>query len=108
MTIDTKLQHWTGHIKNWQMSGLSRRAYCGREGLKLSTFDYWVSRIRAAEKLKLASKQRATESVTLVPVRVTGKASDDGLILRSPGGWEVRLPGGIDAEQLKVVVKCLP
>ena len=38
---EAKWAYWTKQIKEWQASGLSRNAYCKREGLKPTTFDYW-------------------------------------------------------------------
>ena len=42
-----KLTYWQQHFKRCQASGLTRRAYCAREGLALSTFDRWRSLSRS-------------------------------------------------------------
>ena len=36
---EAKWAYWEKHIKAWHTSGLSRQAYCQREGLKPTTFD---------------------------------------------------------------------
>ena len=38
---EAKWAYWEKHIKSWRTSGLSRNAYCPREGLKPTPFDYW-------------------------------------------------------------------
>ena len=41
-----KTQDWNEQIANWETSGLSRRAYCIREGLSYSTFQYNYKKYR--------------------------------------------------------------
>ena len=38
---EAKWAYWEKQVKDWRSSGLSRNAYCQREGLKPTTFDYW-------------------------------------------------------------------
>ena len=38
---DAKWAYWTKQINDWRASGLTRNAYCQREGLKPTTLDYW-------------------------------------------------------------------
>jgi hypothetical protein len=45
-----KLQLWKRRRQEFQKSGLTRRAFCAKKRLKLSTLDYWFSRIRDAER----------------------------------------------------------
>jgi hypothetical protein len=44
-----KLELWKRRRQEFRKSGLTRRAYCGRHHLKISTLDYWFSRIRGME-----------------------------------------------------------
>jgi hypothetical protein len=101
-----KLEHWTKQIQSWQTSGLSRRAYCEREGLKITTFDYWQSRLRM-NKQAAKSEQLGGDRLTLVPVRLV-KPNEEGFVLRSPGGWEMHLPSGIDGAWLTEILRGLP
>ncbi|MFZ6876517.1 IS66 family insertion sequence element accessory protein TnpA, partial [Undibacterium sp. Di27W] len=39
-----KLAFWRKQCQDWQGSGLSQRAFCQREGLVYSSFDYWRRR----------------------------------------------------------------
>lgn len=45
-----KLEAWKKRRRDFQTSGLSRRAYCEKNKIKESTLDYWFSRIRKIEK----------------------------------------------------------
>ncbi|MGA2641221.1 MAG: hypothetical protein ABSG21_10020 [Spirochaetia bacterium] len=45
-----KLELWKRRRKAFEKSGSTRRAFCAKNHLKLSTLDYWFSRIRDAER----------------------------------------------------------
>lgn len=108
MARDTlKLQYWTAHIKHWQTSGLAQRAYCVREGLKWPTFDYWRRQILAEPGAGQPSKKPSRRGLTLVPVRVADKQSNEAIVLRSPTGWELRLLPGGDPAWLAELLKHL-
>jgi len=44
-----KVELWKSRRQEFCKSGLTRRAYCARHHLKISTLDYWFSRIRGME-----------------------------------------------------------
>ena len=78
MTKDeAKWAYWTKVINDWRGSGLTRNAYCKREGLKPTTFDYWRPLMARGQPLVPTDaevnnvKQPVTgERVTLIPVKV--------------------------------------
>ena len=45
-----KLELWKRRRREFRKGGLTRRAFCAKNRLKLSTLDYWFARIRAVEK----------------------------------------------------------
>jgi hypothetical protein len=45
-----KLELWKRRRKAFQQSGSTRRAFCAKNHLKISTLDYWFSRVRDAER----------------------------------------------------------
>ena len=92
-----KLSYWQQHFKRCQASGLTRRAYCAREGLALSTFDRWRSLTRASGRSPRAA------ALTLVPVQVE---RPHHATLRSPAGWEIQLPATLS--ELAKFLKQLP
>ena len=102
----TKLQYWIKHIKKWQASGLAQRAYCLREDIKWPTFDYWRRQILSDITLSQPALTPAG-SLTLVPVRVAGKPSDEMIVLRGLAGWELRLPLTVDPVWLTDILKRL-
>ena len=45
-----KRKFWENHIKQWEASGQSQRAYCKKHGLIVNRFYDWKRRITAADK----------------------------------------------------------
>jgi hypothetical protein len=45
-----KLELWRKRQEEFRKSGLTRRVFCAKHRLKISTLDYWFSRIRDLEK----------------------------------------------------------
>ncbi len=74
----------------WQRSGLTQRAFCEREDIKLSTFTYWRGKaLRRQEEATPPSAASFTE------VRLDSQAGP-GLLhcieIRYPDGTLVRIP----------------
>ena len=68
---EAKWAYWTKQVKDWRSSGLSRNAYCQREGLKPTTFDYWRPLIVSDHAEAKAVKQPVSgNDITLVRVAV--------------------------------------
>ena len=134
---EAKWAYWGKHIKAWQVSGLSRHAYCQREGLKPTTFDYWRPLIASDHAEVNAVKQAVSgNDITLVRVALApgysvgqplatiaqghpvdpprGDAPFEAmslgqpLKLKSPSGWEMQLPVSIDPNWLIAVLRQLP
>lgn len=93
-----KLTYWQQHFKRCQASGLTRHAYCAREGLALSTFDRWRSLSRSTG----CTPSKA--ALTLVPVQVE---RPHHATLKSPAGWEINLPYTALTD-LAILLKQLP
>ena len=133
---EAKWAYWTKQIKDWQASGLSRNAYCQREGLKPTTFDYWRPLITLVHAEGNAVNQSVSgNDITLVPVKVVapggprpaphpvdsvrdvpfeamalapGHPVGQPLKLKSPSGWEMQLPASVDPKWLIAVLRQLP
>jgi transposase len=55
--MKTQSQHhqiWQDHIRVWEKSGLSQKAYCNEHGIKLATFGLWRKRLRAPEQERIS------------------------------------------------------
>lgn len=109
---EAKWAYWTKHINDWQASGLSRNAYCRREGLKPTTFDYWRPLIVSERAEVNAVKQlESGHDITLIPVKGVDPLSDaslEAIKLKSPSGWEMNLPASIEPQWLIAVLRQLP
>lgn len=109
MPLDPKKHaHWAEHHRRWQTSGLSQRQYCQRESLSLSSFDRW-RRLIGQEADAVAGAAESPKKLTLVPVQVGGESGAGGnVVLRSPAGWQVTLPGMLGQDMLLQLLTRLP
>ncbi|MES2771487.1 MAG: hypothetical protein V4623_05830 [Pseudomonadota bacterium] len=96
MTVKEKLNFWATHLAGWHQSGLTQRAYCTRQGLKLKSFVHWRSKERAG---KLSATTPVLPALTLVPAqRITHpvthstQRASPAIRLHSPGGWLIEWP----------------
>ena len=110
---EAKWAYWRKQIKDWQASGLSRNAYCRREGLKPTTFDYWRPLI-VLERAEVNAVKRPMidNDITLVPVKVVdpplGDALFEAIKLKSPSSWEMHLTASIEPNWLIAILRQLP
>ncbi len=49
------------YYKEWQESGLSKKAYCQQKGLTVSTFFYWIKKLALQKESPLPSAAGFTE-----------------------------------------------
>ena len=115
---EAKWAYWDKHIKAWRTSGLSRNAYCKREGLKPTTFDYWRPLIvlNPAE-VKTVKQAVSDNDITLVPVALgqplmidppRSVVPSETIKLKSPTGWEMQMPSNVHTGWLIEVLRKLP
>jgi nicotinic acid mononucleotide adenylyltransferase len=109
---EAKWAYWEKHIKAWRASGLSRNAYCQREGLKPTTFDYWRPLIGSDQAdVKTVKPAVSGNDITLVSVEVDPPRADNPsklITLKSPTGWEMQLPAEVNTRWLIDVLRQLP
>ena len=77
---------WREHVQNWVRSDQTLKDYCAANGLTERALRRW----RGREKETIAA---AKASLTLVPVGLIKAESESIVRLRSPGGWEIEMPG---------------
>ena len=82
-------QFWRAHVEAWDRSDLTQAAYCAAHGLSTKSFYRW--RHKQGEAVQPASP---SSPLTLVPVSVGMLATSSMVLLHSPGGWRIELPGG--------------
>jgi hypothetical protein len=92
-----KVELWKRRRKAFQQSGSTRRAFCAKNHLKISTLDYWFSRIREEER-----SQGLVELKTLVIPAV--KRSLEVVVADR---YRIEVGAGIDIQLFKELVKAL-
>lgn len=94
----SKEKLWTKRMRAFERSGLSRRAWCEKEGVPLSSLDYWRRRLRTMETAQ-----------ALVPIVVAEQplSSKTCLIEIDASGVQLRVPTNIDADWLCRVLRGL-
>lgn len=80
-------------LAGYERSGLTRREYCQREGVPVTTFDYY--RRSRSKKAKVA----------LVPVRVEPPTGPSVLTLVCANGRRIEVPGHFSEEGLRRLLR---
>ena len=97
---ERKERQWRRWIGEWQASGLSVRAFCGRRGLATPSFYHW----------RRVLERRATQEPTFVPVQVVADAMPVQASLLEvvlADGRAVRVAPGFDAATLRQLLVVL-
>ncbi|NRA13204.1 MAG: hypothetical protein HRT57_14750 [Crocinitomicaceae bacterium] len=92
-------------IALWQESGLSQYAFCKREGLARSTFQYWAKKFNGdkpipkskAKKFLSVNLSGPSNSRMLTPISA-------GLEIHFPNGVKVCCPTGFSQEGLERLI----
>jgi transposase len=96
-----KEQHWRQHIRDWQGSGLSIRAFCARRGLSQPSFYAWRSELQ----------RRDSEQPLFVPIRPLADDHSPGSIpaleVFLTSGRRIRVAPGINAATLRQLLAVL-
>lgn len=98
-----KRQFWKTHVEQWQLSGLSQRAYCRKHGLKTNHFYYWRRRIQSPQG------QISFLPVAL-PERFSARQKVSAVRIHAPNGFIVELErphGSQDVQELLSMVAAL-
>ncbi len=61
-------ERWQRHIEDFKSSGLTRKAYCEKQQINVSTFDYWREKLDPSEK-------RKQQDTGWVPVKIAEDVS---------------------------------
>lgn len=97
-----KRKFWKNHIKQWEASGLSQRAYCRENDLIIQRFYDWKRRITTADK----------PYVSFLPVALTDSPANNHLSVRihTPNGFTIEIEdqdGSIEINRLLSMVAAL-
>ena len=94
---DNKSALWEQRRAQYKESGLSRRAFCKKHHLKLSTLGYWLSR--------LGKQEKESGLVELYHASVAPLAA--GLVVRVGQDYRIEIRRGFDAQLLSEVIQAL-
>ena len=87
-------------MRDFEQSGLRRKAFCDARGVALHTLDYYRHRKR--------TRRVATAAAELLPVELIGaSAASSGLRVELANGRRIVVEAGFDALHLKRLVTAL-
>ena len=104
MTKKHTHQEWQKYISQWKESHLSQRVFCQENALRLSTFGYWMRKLREAEKPMEASSSLVRISI---PSKNEKPETASQIILQTPNHYRIELSTPVDCESLKAILEIL-
>lgn len=88
---------WKTHISTWKSSGLSKEAYCEREGLSLECFKYQYGRSQGKQK---------KSGFHFIEAKVTKRAAEaiSGLKIQLPNGVVISIEAEVNSTLLQMIL----
>jgi hypothetical protein len=94
-------ERWQQYIEGFKSSGLTRKAYCEKNQINVSTFDYWREKLDPSEK-------RKHRDAGWIPLRIAD-VSEPGIDIRI-GKINILVKPGFDRslliELLQTIASC--
>jgi hypothetical protein len=100
MERESRVWFWAEHIEIWKSSGLSQRAYCAREGIAVSTLQWWCRRLRENGHVD-------TPRFVPVAIRAIPDVRDEPIEVVLLSGRRLRLAAPRDETELARLVRLL-
>jgi len=94
---DTRSALWGRRREQYRESGLTRKAFCAKHHLKLSTLDYWFCRLGKQEK----------ENGLVELDRASIAPASSGLFVSVGEDYRIELRRGFDPQLLAEVIQTL-
>src|SRR5690606_26679475 len=100
MERESRVRFWAQHIEGWKSSGLGQRRYCEREGIAVSTLQWWCRRLR---------ENGGGDTPRFVPVAIRSvpNVRDDPIEVVLLSGRRLRLAAPRDETELARLVRLL-
>ena len=110
-----KPDFWQLVFQEYQISGLSIRAFCEREGLPEPSFYAWRKRLAANETVSLKTASNDIAVDRLVPVRIVPEDRSQHVVkqvsaameIRTPSGYTLRLDENVEIHRLNALLCAL-
>ena len=87
------------YYQRWKKSGLSRSAFCRREGLRIPTFCKWIKQFEKNKKSEV--------SFIPLPIKEEKKVTDQSVEIQFPNGLRCRLSRRVDIEWIQQLIQAL-
>jgi transposase-like protein len=99
---------WQGLMQAWRRNGCSQSEFCRRQGVPLSTFNYWKRRLERSGHAS-AGTADATATTDFVPVRVLSSpaAGTQCVEVRLRNGRRLRCAADLPEELLRRLAAAL-
>ena len=96
LTKEQKEQYWYQHIKDWEQSGKSKKAYCRQHNLVYDQFKWWYRKIQ----------EKGMDAKTgFIVIDKPAKVNTWGQINIVIGGIRIEVQSGVDEQVLKKVLR---
>jgi transposase len=99
----SRRERWQRILTQQRRSGLSIKAFCGREGVSYQSFFLWKRKLANVA----AQPGLAQEKVTFVPVTVLPQVASGRIEIELPGQLRVCVHGPVDRQLLADVLAVL-
>ncbi len=98
-------QKMLAYYKEWQESGLGKRAYCTQKGLTASTFFYWIKKLALQKESFSSSSTAGFTELTLAAQKEMSAARPAAgelvLEITYPSGIKLKLYRQVEASFIK-------
>jgi hypothetical protein len=94
-----KIKFWEEKIVEWRQSGLSRKDFCGQNGLKITRLGYWVRKIGNLEQEESLVEVKADHSLR--------KTAYNPVEIIVSSGYRINVSHGFDHRIYCEVIKAL-
>lgn len=107
MNTEEKLAYWAGVMKRYEASSLKQGVFCQKEGLSLSSFHKWRSRVFANHRnqepsdtgMSFASVCRAAAPMELISAEL--------VTLELPNKIKLTIRAGAVSKESMALIRCL-
>lgn len=110
MAKDIALEHkWRERFEEYKQSGLSIKAWCLKNGIKNSTFKYWINKFNKSDQEILTSNTNFVE-VLLPPSNISNEVineSSAAMLTLSYGSYSIGVADGFNPVTLAELIKVL-
>ena len=98
-------KEWKIRFEEYKQSGLSINAWCAKNGLKASTFHYWIKKFKASEQVVCPQKAQFAE-IVLGSCNAKNKVESKKLFL-SYGSFTIDIVDNFNPDTLAELLKVL-